>query len=918
VADQIKFILVLTFFSFLSIIEAQTISIQGKIVNKIDKDGVVGVTVVVVSGVDEGTGTTSDSDGYFRLQISNTFPVKLKFERVGYEVHYLSLDEIPNSTLAIRLVPVFLIQESTSASTGLIADVDVYESPIPIDLYDTKELISTGQLTVDEMLHYQVASFNSTQQSISDGTAFFNPVDLRTLGPGRTLVLVNQKRKNPSSLIYINDTPGKGEVGVDFNSIPINAIEKVEILRDGASTQYGSDAIAGVINIQLKEGVQYSNLELLSGITHEGDGLRLGTRFNTGVNLKNNGYLNVYTALTQQNETNRANAPGVDSLFGNLTTDSLQWIAENPDFGMRIGLPNTSTLNLGYDTKFSVNDSLFFYSFGSIMERTSQTYALYRTPYWIPDPDNIFHNPDETYEGFLPTLEGDISDQFFSFGLEGTAKKWDYDLSYTFGKNTLEYLVDNSFNPTLASSSPTTFRPGGYSFASEMVELVTNRTLVRNSIEQAPELNPLGRFSSSSQKQNSSSKGSKEIGYIRFGVQYRKETFISMAGQEESYLGEGAISFPGIRPRDALQRSRFNLGVYSDIIIELGEPLTIGAGLRYEDYSDFDDNVSWKGFLKYKLTGDERLALRTSVSRGFRAPTLHQLYLSNVQTLVSGNTVSDQGTFNQEDPILRTIGAPDLRNEISTNYSLGVVSYRPLSIDTTSFLSVSIDAYLIKITDRVVYSGSVQDNTGGVLSDILQDFGITSLKYFTNGINTTSKGMELNIAYHAKIRRYRDFSLGISGIFSQNQIDDILTSSALIDNADISFFDRKEQSRVVSSRPRTKLTSYIRIDLADRGKTTANLSWNYFGSVTWQHATDADKDQTFSGKNIISASFHQSLSRNASINLTVNNIFNVYPDPIEAKGDPLTNLGGRFLYPWEVNQFGYNGRYYNFSLQINL
>ena len=282
-------------------------------------------------------------------------------------------------------------------------------SLVPIDNISAKELRSTGKLTVDQMLTYKVPSFNSTNQTVSDATAHFDPADLRGLGPSRTLVLVNGKRKNQSALVYINDTPGKGEVGVDLKSIPAAALKNVEVLRDGASAQYGSDAIAGVINMVLREDVGVTNVNITSGITTEGDGFNLGADVNTGFAVgENGGFFNLTFGYYQQEETNRAGSPGSDVLFGVEANDPVwgDWLSENPDLGMTIGQPKLKKADIFYNFGLPVVDGKAkLYSFGGFTYREGTSYALYRAPYWIGSDNNPLYDGVGEYQGFQPTFE---------------------------------------------------------------------------------------------------------------------------------------------------------------------------------------------------------------------------------------------------------------------------------------------------------------------------------------------------------------------------------------------------------------------------------------------------------------------------------------------------------------------------------
>lgn len=298
--------------------------------------------------------------------------------------------------------------EGIVVTTGRSKPRTILTSPVPIDNISAAQLKSTGQLTFDKALTYSIPSFNSTQQTVSDATAAFDPADLRGLGPSRTLVLINGKRKNQSALIYVNDTPGKGEVGTDMKSIPSAAIQNLEILRDGASAQYGSDAIAGVINVILKNGVGKSTANLFTGVTSKGDGFNIGGDFNTGLRVGEKGSLNITLGYANQDKTNRAGSPGKDELFG---VDN-EWTRANPELGMVIGLPKMETTNLFVNFEQPTGENGKFYTFGGVTYRKATSYALYRTPYWITTDYGLLTPTGETYNGFLPNFTSKVLDKY--------------------------------------------------------------------------------------------------------------------------------------------------------------------------------------------------------------------------------------------------------------------------------------------------------------------------------------------------------------------------------------------------------------------------------------------------------------------------------------------------------------------------
>ncbi|MBL4745430.1 MAG: TonB-dependent receptor [Flavobacteriaceae bacterium] len=844
-----------------------------------------GEGIPYVSVIETGTsnGTTSNAEGYFNLNVSK-IPTSLQASFIGFKSSTLTISSATNITIVLH-------EDNVSLETVIITGNrakprTILDSPVPVDNVGVQELKSSGQTSIDHMLTYKIPSYNSTQQTISDATAHFDPADLRGLGPSRTLVLINGKRKNQSALLYINDTPGKGEVGTDMKSIPTAAIERVEVLRDGASAQYGSDAIAGVVNIILKKNVSYSTLSVTSGITTEGDGFNIGADLNTTLSVGKKGYINMTLSYYKQEETNRAGSPGKDNLFGQDETNP--WIQKNPDLGMKVGQPKLQKGEIFYNASFpsSKNDNEF-YAFGGLNVRKGTSYALYRTPYWIADPHNLLHTPGTEYQGFQPTFETSIQDFFNSAGYKFDFLGFKADLSGTFGLNNVGYTINNTLNIDLGASSPTSFYAGGYQFNS----LIGNFDLVRS----------FGDIS------------------MAIGIEARKERFKANAGEEASYAGGGTVSFPGISPANAVDESRNNYGAYVNIDYDITDKFLIGGAYRYEDYSDFGGNSSWKVNARYKL--GTKGAIRASYSTGFRAPSLHQINLSNIQTLVSDDSISNQGTFNNHDPVIRDqLGVPQLHAETSKNISAGI-TFKPMKN-----LTISTDFYNVKVADRVLFTSTISndsdDSTINALEQILIDNNITSMKFFINAVNTDTKGVDLVINYNRIALGKGLLGVTLSANWNETKIDGKIKTPTVLATNGYEIFDRKEQSRITSARPKTKVLFGLNYKI---NKLNIHLNNTYFGKVTWAHTDrglngaplgpggsllpteDSAYDQTFSGKVITDLNLGYQFTKKLTGTFTVNNLLNVYPDTIETKGDFVTDLGGRFKYPWEVNQFGFNG-----------
>ena len=855
-----KFTLTLFLMSFFGGLYAQN-SISGTIKDNTGSP-LIGATVYEPSS---GRGTIANLEGVFEFSVAQ-LPTTIEVSFIGYKTQALEI-----STSKIDVV---LSENTNNLDQVVIVGTrgksrTVITSPVPIDNINASELISSGQSSVDQMINYRVPSYNSTNQTISDATAHFDPSELRNLGPSRTLVLVNGKRKNQSALVYVNDTPGKGEVGVDMKSIPVSAIERIEVLRDGASAQYGSDAIAGVINIILKERPSPFSVNIGSGITTEGDGLTYNADINKGFLVGKNGYLNLTGSYYHQDYTDRAGEPGRDDLFGVDATN--EFIQANPDLGMTVGQPEYDKYSAAANFGMPYNDGLGkFYITGSYTLREGKSFALYRTPYWIPSDFGLLTPAGETYDGFQPTFETTINDNLLTIGNEYRIGNWDTDISLTTGRNSVDYLIANSINPSLGAASPTEFDAGNYAFGNILGNLDISRSF--------------------------------EDVTLAFGVEARQENFTVGAGQEESYINGGVQSFPGLQPSNALEADRTNVGAYASVDWDINDDFLLGGAARFENYSDFGTNLSWKLNTRY-LIADQQGAIRASVSTGFRAPSLHQVYLSNIQTLVSGGTVSNQGTFNNVSTVIKGLGIDPLDAETSFNISAGL-TYR-----LTDNFSFSLDYYSISLDNRVLFTGEIgfdgNDLEDNPVEVILKDFDVTSIKFFVNAMDTKTQGIDL-------VANYNNIALGTSSkldfVFAFNynktEIDGTITAPKVLADAGYDIFNRKEQSRVTTARPNLKFLFGAN---ATFGKFNATLNNTYFGEVTWQHASDKTKDQTFGAKVITDLILGYTISDKFGLNLTVNNLLNVYPDVIDTKGDVVTDLGGRFRYPWEVNQFGFNG-----------
>ncbi|RZW53930.1 MAG: TonB-dependent receptor [Flavobacteriaceae bacterium] len=831
---------------------------------------------IVIQGT--STGTTSDFDGNFTLNV-DSFPVTIVISSVGFESQELTFDSSQTINVALQdgleLDEVVITGNRSKPRT-------ILDSPVPIDNIGVEELTSGGQPTIESMLTFKVPSFNAQNQAISDATAHYDPADLRGLGPSRTLVLVNGKRKNQSAQVFLNRTPGKGEVGIDLKSIPVAAIERVEILRDGASAQYGSDAIAGVINMVLKKDVQYSTFTTKTGITSEGDGFNFATDFNTSLGFGEGGFVNLTLGYYNQELTNRAGTPGIADLPSDARPNEIAWAENNPDLGMKVGQPDLEKGDVFVNLSHPIGDNSEFYTFHGYTLRTGRSFAYYRAPYWRRDvADAGFITAPEDFQGYQPTFETRIKDNLNVAGINmDLGDGFNADLSLTFGKNSVSYTVNNSVNRDYLAdngTSPRTFNPGGYSLS-----------------------NVIGNLDFT--------KAFSEMVSTSFGFEYKRENFISNEGDPLSYYGGGSDSFAGIKPEESGEWDRNNFAAYAGLDFDINEDLLLGVAGRYEDFSDFGDNFSWKVSGRYKL-GDNG-ALRASYGTGFRAPTLHQRHLTNSQYIIVASSPEPllQGTLANNNPAVEALGVPNLFAETSKNLAVGI-TYR---VDRN--FSASLDFYQIKVDDRVLFSSQIgsddDDTTTNPVEQILEDNGVVAVQFFINAGDTKTTGADL-------VLNYRNIDMG-SGIlhaslaanFNKTEIDAIKTPDALADNG-YDIFERIEKGLITSARPRSKFI--IGLDyLADTFE--IGLYNTLFGKVTITSPLGEEFDQELSSKLATDLSLKYKFTDKLSVTGIVNNLFDVYPDVTKASTG-TAQAGSRFVYSSEVQQLGQLGT--NFSIGLN-
>ncbi len=808
-----------------------------------DKDGAL-LPYVKVQEYKATNHTRTKEDGSFSLRVS-ILPTKLIFKAIGYKEAIVSVTN--ESDITVTLGKEDLSNQQTLSAGNATKSRTLLNSPVAITNISMADIHQTGQVSLSDVLAYSVASFNSTTQAFADVSTHFDVSDLKGLGSSRMLVLINGKRKNLSAIAHINDTQGKGEVGVDFKSIPVAAIDHIEILREGASSIYGSDAMAGVINIVLKANTNDITVNYKAGITTKGDGMEAGGDVNGAFSNKKGAYVNYTVAVNYQDFTNRAGEPGKDDIYSISSANS--WIKDNPDLGMVVGQPRMLTGNVYFNgaKPFSNGKGEFYAVVGGGVSQ-GKSFLMGIAPYMGMDPANLYNG-----QGYTPELKTSIMDNMDVFGVKYKTNGFNFDVSGTFGINDVDTFVNESLNIDMAGDSRKDFDNGGYRFQNTIANLDVTKSF--------------------------------DALHLAFGAEYKTEQFREKQGAISSWFNSGSVGFNGFKHKNKLKKDRNSFGAFLGLDYDITEDFLFGAAARYDNYSDVGNQVSYKANARYKF-GDKG-AVRASYGTNFRAPAMQQQFINYTQH-------NEVLLLNQAQRT--SLGITNLEAETSTNMNIGF-SFIPMKN-----FSLSLDYYQIDVDNRTILTSDFIDLTTVVhpYDAILADAGASSFNFFTNAINTSTQGIDF-VAKYDNIR----FSSGVLAFslaanWNTTEIVGDVKKPSLLAGYDI--FNRTERSRIETGRPDIKGSLGIKytMDTWD-----ISLNNNYFGAITWQHAVDSTKDQTFAAKFLTDLLINYQYSKRISLNLAAFNLLNVYPDKLNTNTG--LDYGGRFVYPYQTNQFGING-----------
>ncbi|HET7705561.1 MAG TPA: TonB-dependent receptor [Thermoanaerobaculia bacterium] len=857
-------------FLLLVVVPASAQTIRGRVTLQNDGSPLPGVTV---SAERFGTAVT-DADGNYELPVpgaSSQGAVRVTAALQGFQSRTSTVDVSRGDATHNFALRVSFGHEITVGSRAIGAET---EKAVPVDVITTEQIEASPSTETNQIIQKMAASFNFPRPTITDGTDTVRPATLRGLGPDQLLVMMNGKRRHASALVNANNSVGRGSSGVDLNAIPASAIENIEILREGAAAQYGSDAIAGVINLVMKSDAEPLKVSAKAGMTTHGDGEVLDTSVSGGWKL-GRGAIFATTEFRTRYETNRAaDDPRPQVVPGDAGNNAV----EQPNHHWGDSYMRDWMVFANLNLPLTEDGRQIAYAFGGYSNRHGSHGGFFRRAL------DARNHPQIYPLGFLPLIEPRVVDDSLTGGVRGQMATWFYDLSLGYGHNDFEFYVTDSLNASLGPNIPPN-QTKFYAGALADDQFTTNFDLSRQfKIGLAGPVN------------------------VAIGAEYRRDGFQIEAGEPNSYIdggrpdqfggraAPGAQVFPGFRPSNEVDESRDSKAIYVDVEGDVFEKLRLGVAGRYENFSDFGSTTNGK--LTARFSPMRSLIFRGSASTGFRAPSLSQSYFSAVSTNFLRDPATGElapfevGTYPVNSPIARALGAQPLEAETSTNLSAGVV-FQPLAN-----LEFTADVFRIDIEDRIVFSGNF---TGPRVLPLIQQFGVTGARFFTNAIDTETNGFDLVANYQRGLGSLG--RLDLSAAYSHNETDivgDVATPPQLSGLGEV-LFDLIERRRIECGQPHDNIRL---MESWNQGALNVTARQSRYGDYC--SFTIAPQDHQIYGAKWLAdleASYRWSKYLFAA---GVENAFDVFPDeniPNSAQG-----FNGIFRYP-SHSPFGMNGRF---------
>jgi iron complex outermembrane recepter protein len=773
-------------------------------------------------------------------------------------------------------------------------------SPVPVDTVSAADLRAGGRTELAESLAATVPALNFTAVSTAGTASATRPFTYRGLPPNEVLVLVNGKRWHPTAPKGLG-----GGVTFDFNSIPSTAVSSVEVLRDGAAAQYGSDAIAGVINIRLRNDVR-TELTASTGQYYEGDGLTVETGLDTGLLLGSEGFLHLSTYYRDSSSTNRQgrdkrqqyfafNASGNPVVLGvvnnqtdltpvlpaGFSFDPRELAGVDRDNTFREGNAERREAGLSFNSELPVSGSMTLYGFGGYTHRTVETVFTWRRPLDNTNVRAIFP------EGYAPIFDARVADVQLAAGLKGQLAGWEWDLSESWGFNRLASYAENTVNVSFGAASPTRF----FSGVQRIDQATTNLDLRRELDVGLP--SPLR---------------------VAFGSEYRREGFEVRAGEPASYANGGvpvldgpsagtaapigAQGIVGYAPSDAVDVSRNSIAGYVDLENQLTSNLLVTLAGRYENYSDFGSTTNGKLSFRQELASF--LALRGSVSTGFRAPNLYESYFSNTGSQISGGQFLIQRHFPVADPVALALGAQPLEPEESRNYALGLV------MTVKDRFAFTADVYRIFVDETIIQSSNFNDLATRNFLASRGFVGISAATFFTNAVDKRVDGIDITASYTASLVDGSRLTLSGAANFNDPQVLSVdPTPAALSAVTPIPLFNQRAIVAVEQGAPRSRINATVNYS---RGAMQFLVRGTRYGSTRDLGANPVLTDQVYDAKWVTDLEMSYDVNNALRLTAGAQNLFDVFPE----QNTPANNPGGFLNYPVNFGNapFGVNGGQY--------
>ncbi len=723
----------------------------------------------------------------------------------------------------------------------------------PVDVITSKMLKEQGTTEVATALANLEPSIDFPRPSVTDATDAIRPATLRGMSPDQTLVLINSVRGHSSALLNINSSVGRGSSAVDLNTIPSEALELIEVLRDGASALYGSDAIAGVVNLRLRQAntggaanVTYGfyNTDVNAARDHRhvtGEGVVTVGGWQ-GLNLGDDGFLTISGEYTHRNPTSRGDfdprlaVPAVDSRYGDPEVGAYSFYAN-------AGKP--------------IGGNWQLYGWAGYQNRDSKSAAFPRIPSSVAANGLASVYPN----GFLPLIQSKSVDMTFTGGAKGEIDDWAVNVDLSYGRNEIELDTLHSANYSLGTGTPKSFYDGKMSYD----QLVGNLDVSKQ----------FDVFKSLT---------------VAFGLEGRRETYDLRAGDLSSYTGSGAQGFPGFSPANNVSVDRGNESLYFDLEARVTDKLQVGLAGRGEDYSDFGTTATGKVSARYDFTPN--FAIRGAASTGFRAPSLQQGYFTSIASVIQNNNVILTGTFPSTSAVAAALGGKALQPEKSTNLSAGFVFRK-------GNFNVTLDGYEIHVRDQLALSENISSSFSAAVGNLLAPYSVKAARFFINGVSTTTKGIDLVASYRLNTDNAGLFDFTLAGNINNVDVTKVPTTTSALNPAP-TLYSRSRILTLEEGTPRQKVTGSV---VWSRGNFGATARLTHYGNVV-QPGTTAAADNPVGSHTITDLEVRYKAMDNLTFAVGANNLFDVYPDALPA----AKNGSGVLAFPF-YSPFGFNGRF---------